>query len=61
MHMLHKVQKLHGKLEHASIIFPASCAYLTNIEAMLGVFGDNLFLPRTPPKEIPSGPHIQQC
>lgn len=53
-HVLNEVQKLHGKLLHASLVFPAGRAYLTNLEAMLGIFRDSPFLPRTPPRETPN-------
>ena len=48
-HTLNEVQKFHGKLIHAALVFPDSCPYLINIEAMLTIFGDKPFLPRTPP------------
>ncbi|OBZ73565.1 hypothetical protein A0H81_06526 [Grifola frondosa] len=49
MHALREVQQLYGKLLHASLVIPAGRAYLTNLEAMLGIFGDRPFMPRTPP------------
>ena len=52
-HMLQDVQKLHGKLLHASLIFPHGHAYLTNLEAMLSIFGDEPFKPRMPPRGTP--------
>ena len=52
-HTLEDVQKLHGKLLHASLIFPPGRAYLTNLESMLSIFGDNPFKPRTPPRDTP--------
>jgi hypothetical protein len=52
-HVLLEVQKLHGKLLHASLIFPAGRAYLANLEAMLGIFRDTPFKPRTPPRDTP--------
>jgi hypothetical protein len=60
-HTLQEVQKLHGKLLHASIIFPAGRAYLTNLEAMLGIFGNNPFMPRTPPRETPDDMKWWKC
>lgn len=45
---LHKVQKLHRKLIHMTCILPEGQPFLTNLEAMLSIFGDNPFLPRTP-------------
>ena len=53
-HTLEELQKLYGKLLHASLVLPAGRAYLTSLEAMLGVFHDNPFLPRTPPRSTPS-------
>ena len=52
-HSLAEVQKLHGKLLHASLILPAGRAYLTNLEAMIPIFGDTPLMPRTPPRETP--------
>lgn len=49
VHTLEEVQKLHGKLLHASLIQPAGRAYLTRLERMLGIFHDCPFMPRTPP------------
>jgi hypothetical protein len=49
-HTLEEVQKLCGKLRHTSLIIPEGRAYLTNLEAMLGIFGDNPHMPRTPPR-----------
>ena len=54
MHTLQDIQKLHGKLLHASLIFPVGCAYLINIKSMLSIFGDNPFKPRTPPRDTPN-------
>lgn len=51
-HTLEEVQKLYGKLLHASLIRPAGRAYLTRLEEMLGIFHDRPFMPRTPPKGI---------
>jgi hypothetical protein len=48
-HVLNDVQKLFGKLLHVSLIVPMGRAYLANLEAMLGVFRDSPFKPRTPP------------
>lgn len=53
-HTLEDVQKLYGKLLHASLVVPAGRAYLTNLEAMLGIFHNNPFLPRTPPSGTPA-------
>ena len=49
-HTLHEVQKLLGKLTHASQIFPEGCPYLANLEAMLTICGHKPFIPHTPPK-----------
>ncbi|ETW78729.1 hypothetical protein HETIRDRAFT_453326 [Heterobasidion irregulare TC 32-1] len=48
-HALLEVQKLHGKLLHASSVIPAGRAYLTGLEAMLSICHDEPFKPRTPP------------
>jgi len=48
-HMLEDVQKLHRHLLHASLTIPEGSAYLTSLQAMLGIFGSNPFMPRTPP------------
>jgi len=48
-HTLLEVQQLHGKLLHVTLVVPAGRAYLTNLEAMLGIFHDRPFVPRTPP------------
>ena len=50
-HMLEEVQKLYGKLLHMSLIIPAGQAYLTNLEAMLGIFTSNPFVLHHPPQE----------
>ena len=50
-HTLEDVQKMYGKLLHASLIVPAGRAYLTNLEAMLGSFASNPFVPHHPPRE----------
>ena len=49
-HTLNEAQKLLGKLTHASLVFPEGRPYLINLEAMLPIFGDKPFLPRTPPR-----------
>ena len=48
-HTLMEVQKLHSKLIHATFICPAGWAYLTNLKAMLPIFDDTPFTPRTTP------------
>ena len=52
-HTLAEVQKLYGKLLHASLVLPEGRAYLTSLESMLGIFHDNPFMPRTPPRLTP--------
>jgi hypothetical protein len=52
-HDLLETQKLYGKLLHAALVIPAGWAHLTNMEAMLGSFHNNPFLPRTPPRDTP--------
>ena len=54
MHTLQDVQKLHSKLLHTFLIFPAGHAYLINIKSMLFIFGDNPFKLRTPPCNTPN-------
>jgi hypothetical protein len=49
-HVLSDVQRLHGKLLHACLTVPAGRAYITGLEAMLGIFGDSPFKPRTAPR-----------
>ncbi len=49
-HTLQEVQKLFGKLLHASLIVPAGRAYLTSLERMLSIFHEQPFKPRTPPR-----------
>lgn len=53
-HNLLETQQLHGKLLHASLVLPPGRAYLTSLEAMLGCFHHNVFIPRTPPRDTPS-------
>ena len=50
MHTLAEVQKLYGKLLHASVVVTAKCAYLINLEAMLLGFNNSPFVPHTPPR-----------
>jgi hypothetical protein len=40
-HTLEDVQKLYGKLLHASLVVPAGRAYLTNLESMLSTFNNH--------------------
>jgi len=49
-HALAEVQKLYGKLLHASLVVTAGHAYLTNLEAMLSGFNNSPFMPHTPPR-----------
>jgi hypothetical protein len=49
-HTLQEVEQLYGKLLHASLVVPAGQAYLTTLEAMLGIFHKCPFIPCTPPK-----------
>jgi hypothetical protein len=48
-HMLEDVQKLFGKLLHTCLILPHGWAYLTGLEAMLGIFKDMPSKPHHPP------------
>jgi len=50
-HALLEVQKLHGKLLHATLVVPEGRAYLTNLETMLGTFNDRPFVPHTQPRD----------
>jgi hypothetical protein len=47
--MLEDVQKLFGKLLHTCLMLPHGRAYLTGLEAMLGIFKDTPFTPCHPP------------
>ena len=49
-HTLEEAQRLHRRLMHACYVVPAGRAYLTSLEAFLGVFHDCPFLPRSPPQ-----------
>lgn len=53
-HTLGEVQKLYGKLCHATLAHPDGRPYLANLEAMLGIFHDSPHLPRTPPRQLPN-------
>jgi hypothetical protein len=44
IHNLDDVQKLYGKLLHASLVATAGHAYLTNLEVMLGILNTNSFV-----------------
>jgi len=50
-HTLDEVQKLYGKLLHICLVIPAGRAYLTNLEAMLGTFSSNPFVPHHAPRD----------
>ena len=49
-HTLEEVRKLYRKLLHACLVIPAGRAYLTSLEAFLGIFHDRPFMPRTAPR-----------
>ncbi|PSR72775.1 hypothetical protein PHLCEN_2v11338 [Hermanssonia centrifuga] len=53
MHMLKEVQKLYGKLLHASLVVQEGRAYLTGLECTLSIYHDAPFKPRTPPRAVP--------
>jgi hypothetical protein len=50
-HVLEDVQKLYGKLLHASLVVPMGRAYLTNLETMLGSFSNRPFVPHHAPRD----------
>ncbi|OJT05120.1 hypothetical protein TRAPUB_4081 [Trametes pubescens] len=54
LHSLREVQKLHGKLWHASLVVQQGRGYLTSLESFLGLFHDSPFKPRTPPQSTAS-------
>ncbi len=56
-HPLKEVQKLFDQLLHASLIVPSGRAYLTSLESMLGLFHDQPFKPRTPPRSTAQDIH----
>jgi hypothetical protein len=49
-HSLEEVQKLYGKLLHASLVLPAGRAYLTNLESLMASFSGNPFVPHHAPR-----------
>jgi hypothetical protein len=51
-HTLNDVQKLYGKLLHTCHVIPMGRAFLTELEAMLGIYHNSPFLPRSPAKGI---------
>ena len=54
MHDLLEMQRLYGKLLHATLVIPAGRAYLTGLEAMLALFDNSPFRPCTPPRSTPN-------
>jgi hypothetical protein len=53
-HTLEDVRKLHGKLTHATLVFPHGRAYQMELKAMLALFGSEPFKPRTAPRSATS-------
>ena len=49
-HDLEEVQKLYGKLLHASLVIPAGRAYLTSLESLMASFNNNPFVPHHAPR-----------
>ena len=49
-HTLIQVQGLYGKLFHSCLVIREGRAFLTSLEAMLAIFHDRPFIPRTPPR-----------
>ena len=49
-HNLEEAQKLYGKLLHASLVLPASRAYLTSLESLMASFSQNPFVPHHAPR-----------
>ena len=49
-HNLKEAQKLYGKLLHACAVVPTGRAYLTSLEKFMAIFGDNPFMPHSPPR-----------
>jgi hypothetical protein len=49
IYTLEDVQKLYSKLLHTCLIVPHGRAYLTSLEAMLGIFQNSPFKPRHSP------------
>ena len=50
-HTLNDVEKLYGKLLHASMVIPEGRAYLTSLESMLGTFSNNSFATHHPHRD----------
>lgn len=57
-HTLREVEALYGKLTHAAHLVPFGRAYLTGLEAMNSIFGDNPECSRHAPKSV--GPDLIQ-
>lgn len=53
-HNLEELQKLYGKLLHATNVLPQGRAYLTGLETMFSIFQNEPFKPRTPPRSVPN-------
>lgn len=51
-HVLLDVQRLHGKLLHACLVLPDGRAYLTSLEAMLGVCSSRPLVPHHPVRHL---------
>ena len=49
-HTLEDVERLYGKLLHTCLIVPEGRAYLTKLEAMIGIFHGSPHKPRHPPR-----------
>ena len=56
-HTLDDVQKLYGKLLHASLVATAGRAYLTSLETMLGTFTTSPFTPHHPLRDTKDDLH----
>ena len=56
-HILNDVQKLYGRLLHASLVIPSGRAYLTGLESMLGLCNQCLFIPYSPVKGMTDDLH----
>jgi hypothetical protein len=49
-HALEQVQKLHGRLSHATLVIPEGSAHLMSLQSILGIFGNKPFIPRRQPR-----------
>ena len=56
-HIINNVQKLYGRLLHASLVIPSGHAHLTGLEAMLGLCNQCPFVPYSPVKGITDDLH----